>query len=130
MESIGYYSEEKGSQHYPYLFNFLYPNQANFIGFVGNFSSRKLIEDVIKTFRNNVDFPSEGYSGPSLVPGVGWSDQWSFWKHGFKAMMITGTALYRNPNYHTERDIPSTIDYDRMARVVWGLKSVFQKLYG
>ncbi len=36
--------------------------------------------------------------------------------------MITDTAFYRNPRYHTERDTPETLDYRRMAKVVAGVR--------
>ena len=35
--------------------------------------------------------------------------------------MITDTANFRNPNYHTANDTPDTLDYDRMKLVVEGL---------
>jgi hypothetical protein len=35
--------------------------------------------------------------------------------------MITDTAFYRNPNYHTPRDTAETLDYQRMAGVVQGV---------
>jgi hypothetical protein len=36
-------------------------------------------------------------------------------------MMITDTAFYRNPHYHTAADTPETLDYERMAMVVQGV---------
>jgi hypothetical protein len=35
--------------------------------------------------------------------------------------MITDSAFYRNPNYHTARDTADTLDYRRMALVVQGV---------
>jgi Zn-dependent M28 family amino/carboxypeptidase len=125
IESIGYYDDAKNSQRYPFPFGFFYPDQGNFIGFVGNVSSRQLVHHTIQAFRENVKFPSEGYAGPAIVPGVNWSDQWSFWRFGYKAIMITDSALYRNPNYHTAFDKPETVDYQRAARVVVGLAHMF-----
>lgn len=121
IESIGYYSTKKHSQRYPLLLGLIYPNTADFIGFIGNLSSRSLVVKSIASFRRQVQFPSEGIAAPRFIPGVSWSDQWSFWKHGYQGVMITGTALYRNPNYHLPSDLPNTLDYDRMARVVFGL---------
>jgi hypothetical protein len=54
------------------------------------------------------------------VPGVGWSDHWSFWQHGYPALMVTDTAPFRYPHYHSARDAPDKLDYDRLARVVEG----------
>ncbi len=128
IETIGYYSDTKGSQRYPFPFSFFYPNIGNFIGFIGNTSSRKLVHQVIASFRKNTHFPSEGVAAPGWMTGIGWSDQWSFWKEGYPGIMITDTAPFRYPYYHTQWDTPNKIDYDRMARVVAGLKQVVIEL--
>lgn len=130
LETIGYYSEDRGSQHYPFPFSFFYPNTANFIGFVGNFSSRRLVRQAIGIFRAHTQFPSEGLAAPEWVTGVGWSDHWSFWKEGYPAIMITDTALFRYDYYHTRQDTPERLDYDRTARVVMGLSRVVADLAG
>lgn len=130
IETIGYYSEDPGSQRYPFPFSFFYPNTANFIGFVGNVSSRGLVRQTIGTFREHTKFPSEGLAAPQWVPGVGWSDHWSFWKEGYPAIMVTDTALFRYDHYHTPRDTPEKLDYARMARVVTGLARVVGDLAG
>jgi len=128
LESLGYYSDKKNSQRYPMLFNLFYPNRADFIGFVGNFNSRDLVRNVIRSFRHHAKFPSEGIVAPSLITGVDWSDHWSFWKHGYKAMMVTDTALFRYPYYHTDKDRSDNLDYSRLARVVSGLTTAIVNL--
>jgi hypothetical protein len=55
------------------------------------------------------------------VPGVAWSDQLSFWREGYPALMVTDTAFYRYRHYHMPTDTPEKLDYARMARVVEGL---------
>ncbi|MGQ3888894.1 M20/M25/M40 family metallo-hydrolase [Legionella sp. CNM-1927-20] len=128
LESIGYYSTAENSQNYPFPFSYFYPDTADFIGFVANVSSRSLLQKVIASFRKHSSFPSEGLAAPSGVTGVGWSDQWAFWQKGYPAIMVTGTALFRNPNYHRESDLPNTIDYARLARVIDGLYKVILDL--
>lgn len=128
IESIGYYSEIKGSQQYPFPFGFFFPNTGDFIGFVSNLRSRFLLRRAIDSFRQHTQFPSEGCAAPSWMVGVGWSDQWAFWRHGYRAIMVTGTALFRNPFYHSENDLPTGIDYARTARVVKGLTYVIADL--
>ena len=130
LETIGYYSDEKGSQSYPFPFSVLYPSTGNFIGFVGNLSSRGLVRKVVGAFRRHAHFPSEGGAVPAWVPGVGWSDHWSFWQQGYPALMVTDTAPFRYPYYHSHMDTPDMIDYDRMARVVGGLEGVVAELAG
>lgn len=70
IESMGYYKDTKNSQKYPFPFNFFYPNKANFIAFIGNISSRQLVRESIRSFRNIAQFPSEGFTGPAAIPGV------------------------------------------------------------
>ncbi|MBS3953588.1 MAG: M28 family peptidase [Methylomicrobium sp.] len=128
LETIGYYSNEKGSQKYPFPFSLFYPDTANFIGFVGNISSRSLVREAIEIFRSNTAFPSEGIAAPGWIMGIGWSDHWSFWQEGYPAIMITDTALFRYQHYHSQQDLPDRIDYERMARVVVGISRVVRQL--
>src|SRR5437773_1933507 len=124
IESIAYYNREKGSQRYPFPLNLAYPDVGDFIGFVSNLRSGGLLRRAIATFRAHATLPTQGAAAPAWVPGVWWSDHWSFWKEGYRAIMITDTAPYRNPFYHTPQDTPDKLDYDRMARVVHGLTHV------
>lgn len=128
LETIGYYSDAKGSQDYPFPFSLMYPDTGNFIGFVADLKSRKFLCDCISSFRNHTKFPSEGISAPDFIPGIGWSDQWAFWHYGYPAIMITDTAPYRYPFYHTPGDTADKIDYDRTARVTAGLARVVEDL--
>jgi len=128
IESIGYYDTEKGSQRYPFPLNLAYPDVGDFIGFVSNLRSRSLLHRAIAAFRAHATLPTQGAAAPSWVPGVWWSDHWSFWREGYHAIMITDTAPYRNPFYHTPQDTPDRLDYDRMARVVHGLTHVVRAL--
>jgi hypothetical protein len=130
LETIGYYSDAPGSQHYLFPFNLFYPSAANFIAFVGNVSSRRLVRKVVGSFRQAADFPSEGAALPGFIPGVGWSDQWSFWREGYPGVMVTDTALFRYPYYHSGEDTPDKIRYDPLTRVAIGLKGVVADLAG
>jgi Zn-dependent M28 family amino/carboxypeptidase len=128
LETIGYYSDVEKSQRYPAPFNLFYPSTGNFIGFIGNIRSRQLVRAAIVAFRQETRFPSEGAALPEAVPGVGWSDHWAFWQEGYQAMMVTDTAPFRYPHYHTPQDTPDKLDYDRMARVVAGLEKMLGHL--
>lgn len=98
LETIGYYSDRKGSQIYPIKpIGWLYPDTGNFIGFVGNYSSRDLVRRAIKSFRGHAQFPSQGAALPGWITGVGWSDHWSFWQCGYRAIMVTDTAPFSLP---------------------------------
>jgi hypothetical protein len=128
LETIGYYSDEPGSQKYPPPVGFFYPSVGNFIGFVGNLGSAALVRRCVESFRRQVRFPSQGAALPGLIPGVGWSDHWAFWQAGYPAVMVTDTAPFRYPYYHTELDTPEKLDYERLARVVAGLNKVLLEL--
>lgn len=107
LETIGYFSNEPGSQRYPALgLGLIYPRAGNFIGFVSNVGSRSLLRDALGEFRRQAQIPSEGAALPAMVPGVGWSDQWSFWRHGYPGIMVTDTAPFRYPHYHKASDTP------------------------
>lgn len=128
LETIGYYSENPGSQKYPFPLSAFYPDTGNFIAFVGNIPSRHLVRQAIGAFRDHTEFPSEGLAAPGLLTGIGWSDHWSFWQEGYPAVMITDTAFFRYPYYHTVQDTPEKLDYDRMARVVAGIFHILTEL--
>jgi hypothetical protein len=128
IESIGYYDTEPGTQRYPFPLNLAYPDVGDFIGFVSNLKSRGLLHRAISAFRAHARFPTQGAAAPAWVPGVWWSDHWAFWVEGYPAIMISDTAPYRNPFYHTPQDTPDKLDYDRTARVVDGLAHVVRAL--
>ena len=129
LETIGYFSDAPRSQTYPSLgLGAFYPTTGNFIGFVGNLRSRTLLRRAISLFRQQAKLPSEGAALPSFIPGVGWSDQWAFWQHGYPGIMITDTAPFRYPHYHAATDTPDKLDYDRFALVVSGVEQVIAEL--
>lgn len=128
LETIGYYSDTSHSQRYPPLLGTFYPDKGNFIAFVGNLSSADLVRKSAKLFRNSVHFPSEGVALPGFLTGIDWSDHWSFWQAGYHAVMITDTAIFRYPYYHTSSDTPDKLDFSKMATVTLGLKTVIQML--
>jgi len=132
LEMLGYYRDEKGTQWYPPvlgpLLRPLFPSEGNFIGFVSNLRSLQLLRQTVGAFRRAAQFPSEGAVLPAFISGL--SDNWSFWQHGYPAVMVTDTAMFRNPHYHTAGDLPETLDFERMARVVSGLEAVMIELAG
>lgn len=131
LEMIGYFTDKPGSQLFPLpFFRWIYPSTGNFITLVSNLSSRGFLKRVEKGFEKGTDLPVETLSTIALVPGVDFSDHRSFWKFGYHAVMVTDTAFYRNPNYHEQGDVPSVLDYKRMADAVAGLRSAIEELAG
>jgi hypothetical protein len=128
LEMLGFYSDEPGSQRYPVPISWFYPSTGDFIGFVADTSSSDLLRDAIHLFREKTRFPSEGVAAPGSLPGIGWSDHWSFSRIGYPAMMITDTALFRNNAYHTVGDVPARLAYSPFARVVVGVSRMIEDL--
>lgn len=128
LETIGYFRADAGSQQYPPLFNLFYPRAGNFIAFVGNLRSRDLVTRSLRSFRAHARFPSEGIAAPAFIPGINWSDHWSFWKQGYPAIMITDTAPYRYPHYHSPEDTPDKVDYEKMVPIVRGIEKMLQDM--
>jgi Zn-dependent M28 family amino/carboxypeptidase len=128
LEAIGYYSDAPQSQKYPAMLQLIYPSTANFIALVSNLRSRKLLRRCARLFRQQSTIAWEKAALPESVPGIAWSDQWAFWRFGYPAVMVTDTALFRNPHYHAATDMPQTLDYDRLGRVVEGLTRVVKEL--
>jgi hypothetical protein len=121
LETLGFYSDAPGSQHYPPPLGALYPDTGNFIALVGTTGARAWVRRTAADFRAVAHFPSEGGTAPAFLQGIDWSDHWSFGRIGVPALMITDTAPFRYPYYHTAGDTPDKVDYPRLARVAAGL---------
>lgn len=121
LEMLGYYSDQKGSQRYPFPFNLFYPSTGNFLAFVGDWESRRWVTDVIRSFRKHARFPSEGGAVPTRFRDISRSDHWSFWQFGYPGLMVTDTSNFRFTLYHTRQDTLDKVDCDKLARVVSGL---------
>jgi hypothetical protein len=49
------------------------------------------------------------------------SDHAPFWDRGYRAMMITDTAMLRNPHYHKRSDRIETLNLDFLTGICRGL---------
>jgi Zn-dependent M28 family amino/carboxypeptidase len=94
LEMLGFYDDRPGSQHYPPMFRWFYPDRGNFLGFVGDLRSRRIMRRAASAFRAASDFPLETCATFRWIPGVDWSDHGPFWRHGYRAFMVTDTALH------------------------------------
>lgn len=130
LETIGYFSDKPNSQQFPPGLQERYPTTGNFIAIVGDPQSGELAKQVHETFKKSVDLPAELAVLPAGVPGVGWSDHWSFWQEQYPAVMLTDTAPFRYPHYHQPTDTPDKIDYPRMTKVVDGVERAVDALAG
>jgi Zn-dependent M28 family amino/carboxypeptidase len=125
LEMVGYFCDEPGCQSYPFPLMFMnYPREGNFIGIVGNSGSRGLTRALQRAFGQNPELPVVTLTVPLngwLLPSVRLSDHSAFWDEGFKAVMITDSAFFRNPHYHLPSDTMDKLDFRRMAELVKSL---------
>ena len=124
LDEIGYYSDSQ---------------DGNFIAFVGNEDSSDLIAQAAEAFRRNANFPvqelvvpDDGITNfavfPHALEQTGYSDHSPFWGQGFRAFMVTDTAMFRYPHYHKESDTPGEIHYPSLTLVTAGLTDVMKYL--
>lgn len=117
------------------LFNRLgLPDVGNFLLFVGKLDplakqGANAFAEKCSVDAYSLRLPAKIPFGPE-IPLLGFSDHWSFWKRNYPAIMVTDTAMFRNPNYHRKTDTPGTLDYPRMARLTRGMEGVVRKLAG
>ena len=128
LETLGYYSDEKGSQQFPEGLRRFYPDTGNFVAFVGNERSKDLVEALHTGFTKFSKFPAEKAALREELPGVGWSDHWAFWQCGYPAAMATDTATYRYPHYHKRSDTIDKIDFPKFTEVVKGIAASVREL--
>jgi hypothetical protein len=128
LETIGKFSDQPGTQKYPFPFDYIFSDVANFVAFVALPGGRSFLHDVVGSFRSHAQFPTIGGTAPDNIPGIGWSDHWSFWMFDYPAIMITDTALFRYPDYHEPTDTPDKVDYEKLARITLGLEQTIRDL--
>lgn len=128
LETLGYFSDAKNSQHYPAPFDLFYPTTGNFVGFIGTESSKDWIRQCVEVFRKTAKLPSEGVAAPAKFKDVGRSDHWGFDQFEYPALMVTDTANFRYPHYHRSTDTPEHVNFPMMARLVTGLAAAVDKI--
>ena len=130
LDMLGFFSNDQGSQQFPLPFSMYYPETANFIGFVGDLSSRNFIRSIVARFRQiPATIPSQGVAAPIwLVPDVLHSDHEYFVLNHIPGLMVTDTANFRNKDHHHKpTDTPEKLDFIKFARLVEGISLVIQE---
>lgn len=128
LETIGHFTDAAGSQKYPPLLSFALPDRGNFVAFVGMPASRGFLREVVASFRQHTAFPSVGGVAPGFLPGIDWSDHWSFAQFDMPALMVTDTAPFRYEHYHRPSDTPGKVNYEHLARITKGMERVLRDL--
>jgi Zn-dependent M28 family amino/carboxypeptidase len=129
LEMVGYTCSKPGCQDYPFPLMFMdYPKEGTFIGIVGNLGSRGLTNGLCDAFQKNEKLPAVKLTVPLggwVMPTVRLSDHASFWDEGYRAVMVTDSAFYRNPHYHQHSDTIDKLDFRFMAELVRSLVIFF-----
>jgi len=126
LEMVGFASNEPGSQKTPTGLPIQIPDRANFLGLLANGDSSAAMDFAMTQTRAYLpDFPVIGLKVAlgleKFFPVLARSDHVPFWKAGLSSLMWTDTSEFRNPNYHTHRDLPETLNYSFLACVTRSL---------
>lgn len=132
LESVGYTDKAEGSQDIPILVRKRVPRTGNFLGVIANRRSKAIMNAF---YRISSEYVSElqvvTYKAPLsglIIPETRFSDHASFWDCGYPAVMLTDTAMFRNPHYHTYHDKHETLDFTFIVNVTKAVVSVILKL--
>lgn len=122
LEMIGYYSDKRGTQKYPFPeMKETMPSHGDYIALVTLSRYEALANHIQQSMRKKMGLGVEKMVLPVSITGIDFSDHRNFWQRGYPAVMVTDTAFYRNPHYHKESDTIETLDFGKMAEVVEGL---------
>lgn len=119
LEMIGYFSDAPNSQPFPSSeLAKLYPHTANFIIVVGiqKFAAFNTRVHELMSQGSGIDVQLINFPPGDGLAGL--SDQRSYWRFGYNALMINDTAFVRNPNYHRKTDTIETLDFAKMTEVI------------
>ncbi len=83
------------------------------VAVVSNIASRRLAWRVHRA----LPIEARRVVAPGFLPLLKSSDQWSFWKEGFDAVMVTDGGPLRYLQYHRRSDRPEIIDFAALAEV-------------
>lgn len=130
LESVGYIDNQPGSQNVPPFVNA--PDKGDFIAIVGNKRSEHLMDifesEAHMTVPELKVFKHRALMSGYLLPPTRFSDHAPFWDAAYPAIMITDTAMMRNPNYHTPDDTSDTLSLEFMQNVCLALISTVKAL--
>lgn len=119
LEMIGYFDDAKGSQEYPVGgMKAIYGSSGDYIALVSQMNPGGFVKNFNKSFQKSNQIKTKEIAAPKGMTGIDFSDHLNYWHFGFKALMITDTAFYRNKNYHEKADTMEKLDLVRMAAVI------------
>jgi Zn-dependent M28 family amino/carboxypeptidase len=97
------------------------PEFGDFIGIAGNQDSAELVRAFTNAIeRYDIPLPCVPFIVPGngeMLPDTRRSDHAPFWDNGYRAVMLTDTAEFRNPHYHRMSDTLETLNLPFAANV-------------
>ena len=129
LEMLGYFSDEPGSQSYPFppdspiARGLNLPDRGDFVAVVGRFADAGLVERLGSAMAGAGSIPVTPVALPPVLRDIWRSDNGNYWVSGFPAVMVTDTSNFRNPHYHMPTDTVETLDFGRMAGVAEALEA-------
>lgn len=134
LETIGYTSDKKDSQTLPegmdpkMLQTFKVPDVTvgNFIAVISDINSEELARSFCNQCKlDTIDLPYACLQIPFHFEDIAQlglfdvlrSDHSPFWREGIPALMLTDTANFRYPFYHTQADTIDKLDFNFVTKV-------------
>lgn len=125
LDMIGYFSGPRGAPRpHKSLLSWFDPGHGDYIVVVGRIQEAKLADKVRSILSKTSRLPVVSLTAKPGLPHIDRSDHFSYWKHGYPALVIADASQLRGPHYHAKTDTADTLDYERMARVVQGIHAV------
>lgn len=125
LDCLGYFSE---SQSYPFPLNLFYKSKGDFISLISSWDSFSFYKKVSnQTYQSN-QLKLNNFSLPSQIPGVTYSDHWSFEQFSYPAVLFTDSAFYRSSHYHENTDHHDTLNYEKLTEFTNILYNLIQVL--
>ncbi len=123
LEMLGYCNDAQGSQTYPDIIKPFYSSCANFIALVGNLSAIPDLFPLSRQMKKHGTLTEvlPDITSGRLLPITGFSDHRPFWQQKYRAIMVTDTAMLRNPHYHKASDTIETLDLDFLTNICQSL---------
>jgi len=128
LEMVGYATERQDTQRTPARIPWLFspPTTGNFVAVVGNLRSGGLGNHFEKALTTYV--PALPYFSANRVGGLFRdalrSDHKPYWDAGYRAIMLTDTANFRNPHYHRPSDTTDTLNFGFLQQITQAIAAM------
>jgi len=121
LEMVGFATERPDSQRTPVRIPWLFspPTTGNFVAVIGNLHSGGLgnrFENALQAYVPALPYFSANRVGGFFEDALR-SDHKPYWDTGYRAIMLTDTANFRNPHYHRPSDTTDTLNFGFLQRV-------------